>query len=215
MKKLIITEGKDDQKFFIGLLSYLKITDVEVVSVNEKARGGKANIFTIDDVQKDVTGKTEELASKILITCDADFVEQGGVYGGFEKTKTASEEILKNLRISEDNANKVFEFFIIPNNKSDGNLESLYLDCLFLDPSALRCVEDYLDCLSSGKIPLKKNSKIKALSLLAPIGSNEGIYKVGFAALLDEKNKKHREGYWNFESSALKPLTEFLKNFFN
>jgi hypothetical protein len=220
MKKLIITEGADDKKFFIGLLSYLRVAGVEVVEINpkQKGRGSKANLFNIDDISSAINAETEELESKILIICDADFEEEGVDLSGFTASKSAAEKILEVLKNNkehqEQNKNKKIEFFIIPNNEIDGNLESLYLNCLAIDQSSMKCVEDYLKCLSK-KISLQQNPKMKAFSLLAPIGLKDAVHKVGFAACLDEKNKKHREGYWDFESPALKPLSDFLKNYFN
>jgi hypothetical protein len=211
MKKLIITEGADDQKFFKGLLSYLKITDIEVEAIGGKnGRGSKSNIFDIDDIRGVITAKTEELPSKILITCDADFAEEDGDFDGFEKTNKATEKILRDLKKKEKN--KIIGFFIIPNNASDGNLESLYLDSCSLDRNLFGCVEAYLNCLSE-KISLKQNPKIKALSLLAPIGLKDDVYKAGYAAF-DERKKSYREGYWNFESPTLASLKDFLEQFF-
>jgi len=214
MKNLIITEGRDDQKFFIGLLSYLKIHGVDVIAIREKARGSKSDIFTTSQIQADVTSETQELAAKILITCDADFSKTGGLRDGFIKTKTAFQDLLKELENNEYyKKNKTFGFFIIPNNEDDGNLETLYLNCLATDKSSLDCADKYLNCLSE-KISLEKSPKMRALSLLTPIGLSDDVYRVGFAAF-DEKNKKYREGYWDFESPALKPLSDFLKNYFN
>jgi hypothetical protein len=202
MKKLIITEGNDDQKFFEGLLDFLDIKNINVISINPK-RGSKINIFTINDIQQTITRSVEELEAKILITCDADFEANNDYLDGFIKTREQSLKTLQELKSKEENQNKNIEFFILPNNEKDGNLESLFLDSLF-DKSVIQCVDEYHNCLSK-KISFKINSKTKAMSLLTAIGSGD-IYKAGFAA----KEKL----YWNFESEALKPLTNYLKDFF-
>lgn len=200
MKKLIITEGNDDQKFFEGLLDFLEIKNINVISINPK-RGNKINIFTINDLQQTITRSVEELEAKILITCDADFAENNDNLDGFIKTREQSLKILQELKSKEENQNKNIEFFILPNNQKDGNLESLFIDSLF-DKSLIQCVDEYHNCLSN-KISFKTNSK--TMSLLAAIGDGN-IYKAGFAA----KEKL----YWNFESEALKPLINYLKDFF-
>lgn len=213
MKKLIITEGNDDQKFFEGLLDFLRIRDVEVASVNPKQRGSKVNIFTISDIKQHITSKTEEFPSKILITCDADFEADGGKLGGFKKTKEESKKILNGLKSSYKNTgDKKIKFFILPNNEKDGNLESLFLESLSLSPVVTDCVNSYHSCLSHQNISLKTNSKTKAMSLLAAIGGGD-VYKVGYAAF-DNNTKSYRTDYWNFQSPALESLRTILQDFF-
>ena len=215
MKKLIITEGEDDQKFFSGLLSFLEIKDVKVFAANGH-RSSKSDIFAISSIKQKLHTEADERKSKILITCDADLVEVGGKKDGFARTKEEFEKLitlLKKEENEEDGLQRDIEYFILPDNNSEGNLESLFLDCLAINKSSLDCVDEYLNCLLSKNISLKQNSKTKALSLIAPIGEGD-IYKVGYAAY-DQKTEKHREGYWNFEAPALKTLSDFLKKYFN
>jgi hypothetical protein len=214
MKKLIIAEGQDDKKFFLGLLDYLKILDVEVVAIKEKGRGSKTDILNVNSIQLDIASKIGEKQAKILITCDADFKEQKGNFDGFKKTQEALSRLIIDLKNNEFNSNKEFDFFTIPTNEIDRNLESLFLDCMAIDKKTLGCLENYFSCLSK-KFSFKNNNpKTKVFSLLAPIGSNDEVYKAGYAAY-DEKTKKYREGYWNFESESLNKIKETLEKFFN
>ena len=50
MKKLIIVEGKDDEKFLTSLCQVLEINNLEVKSINPTGRGGKSRFFIADEI---------------------------------------------------------------------------------------------------------------------------------------------------------------------
>lgn len=212
MKKIIITEGREDAKFFEGLLSSIVIRDVEVLPMSH--RGNKEQILNINKLQAKLNsfgiGGAE---AKILIVCDADYVGQAETLGGFDETKTASTSLLRQLKENGENLGKEVEIFIIPNNQNDGNLESLFLDAASLGIEAFNCADSYLKCLGRD-IPADKNLKIKSRVLLAALGAKDDVFQIGYAAF-DDKLKKHRDGYWDFKSSALNPLASFLQKYFN
>ncbi len=217
MKKLIITEGKDDKLFFEGLLGYLKtigiLIDAEVKAADKHGKGGKSQVLNSGEIKLLITSESEEKKSQVLIICDADFVENNGCYDGFKKSEAKTKKILEELQEDEISHNKKIDFFIIPNNRDDGNLETLYLSCLKTDKRVLNCVDSYFECLSLKDLSLPKNSKIRARSILTAIGHKDDIYAAGFAAY-DEKKKSYRQDYWDFNSPALKPLINFIKQFF-
>lgn len=213
---LLIVEGEDDKIFFTELCKVLKIENVVVSTVGgENGAKGKPALLNKNAIEVTLNSeeKDNEKIDKALLICDADFEIPGVQYSGFEKTKKALGDLIESLQKEEKHKEKTFKFFIIPDDKVEGNLETLFLESVS-DPfnSTLGCVDSYLSCISNqGSVQLQKikSDKTKALALLLAIGCDDGVRGVGGAAAIYDKIKSAPK-YWNFESEKLVPIKKFL-----
>lgn len=146
-----------------------------------------------------------ETGSNVMAIIDADTKEKGW---GFDKRKSDIENKQQNKKIS-------FPFFLYPNNKDDGDVETLMetiarrdLHSIFFD-----CYEDYEKCIRNAKdhkskLPLYNipNRKGKLHTFIsAQQLSNQQRRHIGKGDWLFEC-----ETLWNLDNSALEPLKEFF-----
>ncbi len=200
----IVVEGENDREFIFRLCEKLGLANFEVKKVS--GRGGKTdffgkqNNFNIDKISA-LVDKTSENPKNLLLICDADFTENKKSYDGFQNTKSTLQPIVSRLK--KKFKNKEISFFILPNNKDDGNLDSLFLECANSKVTKkLNCVDDYLKCLGE-KPSINKKDKLYAQLLISATGHQKDYKNVGDVA--DEK-----AGYWNFDHKSLDPLKKFL-----
>lgn len=205
----IIVEGESDKKFIFEICKKVGLDEARFQIEKISPRGGKTDFFgkefefTIKNI-KNLIDKTSENPKKILLICDADFKENKKSYDGFQKTKNTLNPVISKLK--KEFKNRKIDFFILPDNKNDGNLDSLFLQCAtkkITEKSS--CVDDYLKCL--GVKPLiNKKDKLRSQLLISAIGIQKGFKNIG-----DVADKKH--GYWNLDHQSLEPLKKFLEKF--
>lgn len=205
----IIVEGESDKKFIFEICKKIGLSETKFQIEKISPRGGKTDFFgkefefTTKNI-KNLIDKTSENPKKILLICDADFKENKKSYDGFQKTKNTLNPVISKLK--KEFKNREIDFFILPDNKNDGNLDSLFLQCAtkkITEKSS--CVDDYLKCL--GENPsINKKDKLRSQLLISAIGNQKSFNNVGDVA--DEK-----DGYWNFDHKHLEPLKKFLKKF--
>lgn len=210
-KILIVVEGGDDKSFFKAFPS-IDITsgNFEIVAIKEP-RGGKSNFFNIKEIEARINASFkgndfEGMPTNVLFICDADFKESGETYSGFTKTQDSLKNLIKNPDIKAKYPKTKFDFFILPNNKDDGNLDTLFMRCAAKKiTKKTECAENYLKCL--GEEPSSnKQDKLLAQLLILGIGHKNDLKNVGEVA--DQKI-----GYWDFSHKSLTPLKNFLKKF--
>ena len=205
----IIVEGESDKKFIFEICKKVGLDEARFQIEKISPRGGKTDFFgkefefTTKNI-KNLIDKTSENPKKILLICDADFEENKKSYDGFQKTKNTLNPVISKLK--NQFKNREIDFFILPDNKNDGNLDSLFLQCAtkkITEKSS--CVDDYLKCL--GVKPLiNKKDKLRSQLLISAIGIQKGFKNIG-----DVADKKH--DYWNLDHKSLEPLKKFLKKF--
>lgn len=216
----IIVEGESDKKFITALCKHLGIENFQVEKISE--RGGKTDFFGKE--WSFTTANIERLIAKekinpktIILICDADFKENGKSHDGYKKTKSTLQPIVSKLQ--KEYKNRTIDFFIIPNDEDDGNLDSLFLQSATSSIKRnLRCLDrenSYLECLGIDP-SINKKDKLKARLLVSAIGWQKELSNVGDAAEVG--------GYWdfgrkeNFEKEPNHPLNslkEFLLKFKN
>ena len=211
----IIVEGESDKKFIFEICKKVGLDETKFQIEKISTRGGKTDFFgkehefTIKNI-KNLIDKTSENPKKILLICDADFKENKKSYDGFQKTKNTLNPVISKLE--KEFKNRKIDFFILPNNKNDGNLDSLFLQCAtkrITEKSS--CVDSYLKCLEKNfleNLSINKKDKLYSQLLISAIGIKENFKNVGDVA--DEK-----DGYWNFNCESLEPLKKFLLDFAN
>lgn len=193
------------------LAKFLKNFKVEKIT----NRGGK-NEFSVVAIKTLLNKFVEEDPNKkspdnVLLICDADFVESNETLSGFAKTESFLQKMIEDLKKDESflsrYKNVKFSFFILPNHKDDGNLDSLFLDCAASEIiGKIECVDRYLhDCLEQ-KPAINKLDKLRSQLLIS--GFKHKITDIG--------DVFGKNGYWNLnikKDDPLLALKEFLKKF--
>lgn len=176
----IFVEGESDRIFLNLYLRYLNINkQTEIVVVD-----GKDNIIHKNEIEK--------IEDKFLVIFDAD--------NGFE---TARNNIKK--QISQINSNAQYEIFLFPNDKDNGNLETLYAkiatNAKFIEcfEKYKGCIEKYKDCI--GKKNLSDKSKLFAY-----------LEACNLSTKIDKIKSDQLKQAFDFGHNYINPLKEFLLN---
>lgn len=193
-EKVIVVEGRDDEMFFKKLLEKLKIIDIQVFKI-----GGKGEFK--NKFQKVPKFPGFKNVKKIVIILDADKSYQNAkqsIKDNINKKFKASDE---PLVFSSSNPNVAY--FIMPNNKDKGMMETLCIASQKNSP-AMKQVDKFIDEVNSDdKIKKKPKNEDKAkaqayLSVMPKIsyGMAYGVVK----------------NYWNLDYSDFQKLIDFLKS---
>lgn len=191
--KLLLVEGKDELNFFSALFKHLSISNIQIIEV-----GGKIKFK--DELPALMNDPNFPSVRSLGYVRDADV--------NANDTLKSIQGTLKKYNLpvpkkSEDFANNdqiKIGIFILPGLQNEGMLENLCLETVS-DHTVMPCINQFLECIEKkSKEPPKNKSKAKAHSFLAAMPESD--LRVGEAA---------KKGYWNFNHSALQPLTVFLK----
>src|SRR4030042_4664636 len=91
--------------------------------------------------------------------------------------------------------------YVMPGSGEQGMLEDLCLKTVKGNP-AMKCVDNFFECIRKRKIEPKNISKAKVQVYLAAMP--EIVNCIGLGA---------QKKYWNFESNELSDIKSFLNNF--
>lgn len=207
MRKVqIFVEGIADQKFFQDLI--LSWYGVKLsIGGFQKGKFLNGDIFNVEG-----KGIFEDENKKTLITPILEFNNINGTTNLFIFDADTFE-------IESDNFGRYkteypIEHFLLPNDESDGDLETLLEQIINLEHQAIfDCWVGYEDCLRSHKeknytTPARK-TKIYAY-LEALLGESKNQKKKIKEAERDYSNTSH----WNLNAPALNNLKTFLDKFF-
>ncbi len=160
-RKLVVVEGKDDERFFNALLRQIGLTDVQCIGL-----GGK-----------DEMGKTERWKSLMLTPGFAQVEALAVVRDADDNPQGAFQSITDTLRNvglpppsapfrTEQGTPKIC-VIILPDVGSKGELEDLCLQALSNEP-VMECVEQFWECVQQReKHPARKVSKAKLHAYLS------------------------------------------------
>ncbi|MGC8785609.1 MAG: DUF3226 domain-containing protein [Armatimonadota bacterium] len=160
-RKLVVVEGKDDERFFSALLRQIGLTDVQCIGLGGKDEMGKTETWRAV-VATPGFAELEALA----IVRDADDNPQGA----FQSVK----DTLRNVGLSPPSAPFRIQqgtpkvcVIILPDVGSKGELEDLCLQSLAGEP-VMECVEQFWECVQQReKHPPRKVSKAKLHAYLS------------------------------------------------
>jgi hypothetical protein len=190
-ERIIFVEGKEDRKFFGKILERLEITNSQIIVIGSKPE------FKSKLLLYPKRPNFQKIVKRVSIIVDAD--------ESFKSTKESIENQVNNLKnkFKEEVENIKFDFFIMPNNRDSGMMETL---CVLSvkDSMEMKYVNDFIEkIIKEKKIKIKQKNvdKIKAqifLSIMPDVtcGMVYGIIK----------------NYWNSNSKYFKDLLEFLYN---
>ncbi|MFH1097596.1 MAG: DUF3226 domain-containing protein [Candidatus Desantisbacteria bacterium] len=199
-KKLLVVEGKDEEKFFGALLNHLKIIDIQISS-----RGGKTGIN--DCLLHLKTERGFNQLCSLGIVRDADTNPSSAFQSVCDALRKAGLPVPKAPLITTEGDLRV-GVMILPEEDCPGALEDLCLKSVKED-LAILCVEGYFQCLNEKGIHVPTDE---------PSAVNVAISKAKVHAFLaSRKNPEKRlgeaahAGDWNLESSAFDNIKQFLQ----
>lgn len=200
----IFVEGKTDQAFIQFVLSKqfgIEFNDGQVNNAIIDCKGW-TNIAGLTNILLD-TMRIENNGKNIVIF-DADGKNNDG---GFDKRKEQLEKIADDLGVR-------FDIFLLPDNDSDGDLESFYASCFKEDKAFFKdCWENMYACLDGNKNGLNLNLPKSAEMVFSYVDLFEEYKSAEY------KNSKSKRSYfdenlWEFDfeqNENLKKLISFLK----
>jgi len=193
--KQLLVEGVDEAKFFVQLLDYMHVSDVQVIPYKGKDNHKEfKNIFQ--------TPNFPNIVVSIGIIRDAD---ENDPISAFQSICNA----LKQLSIAQPDKMNVFTdakprigIFILPDCKNSGMIEDILLNSLNEKPE-MECVDSFLTCMKKYNCEFKNPAKNRIKSWLA--SRKEVDYGLGLGISAEKK-------YWNFDHPAFSELANFIKN---
>lgn len=191
--KILIVEGKDEERFFNAYLTFLSITGIQVLPIGGKYRlPGALKALSIDS---NFMSKVTVLAIIRDADINATSTFQSVCHALFRANLPVPSSVLQPT-----GSNPMVIVMIIPPSSTSGELEDICLQVVSSDP-AMACVDSYVSCLQSlpsFSIP-EKLSKTRVQVFLS--SRDEPGKRLGEAA---------EAGYWPFDSAAFNPLKDFL-----
>ena len=145
--------------------------------------------------------KGEFIQKKNIIIFDADDPSKDN--GGFKNRKNRIENEIKKFKHKID-----YQLFLFPNNKDDGDFETLLENIINKDhQQLLDCFGKYEGCIEKSDQYNTPNRKAKMYTYITSLQHNKENL---------EKVKKRNwffdnEEYWDLDASYLSPLKEFLE----
>ena len=180
-KTVVFVEGTSDKRFLSQYLDHINIDHINVKSLDGDFCSMRHFVINLVNI---------ELAreNRVAFVLDADH--------NFSQRRIKIESIALKLNLS------INDFFLLPNNKSTGNLESLLEQIVPVDHrKIIECFELYQNCIkqhsSQYNLP---NGKAKIYAYSKTIGLNPKADKINYLNL----------NYWDLNSEKLNPLNIFL-----
>jgi 5S rRNA maturation endonuclease (ribonuclease M5) len=185
--KVILVEGQRDKNFFDAFIKYLRIEDMQVISIEGKDKlNRKLKAF-----------KTYNIKC-LGIVRDADEDAKSAFQSVCSALKNAGFPIPKRpLELMGYNPSVIT--LIIPLN-DEGCLETLCFEA-YDDNSLKNCIDEYFNCLKNNGIEFLKKCKEDKAKLQVLLAAEEPEIDVGIAAI---------KGLFNFDSKEYEPIREFL-----
>jgi hypothetical protein len=152
-----------------------------------KSMGGWA-FLTNEEILNDINQKNEE-GYTCLVILDADD-ESKDLTGGTVKRKALLEKLKIEKKLD-------FESFLLPDNKTDGDLEDILVKAIPDErQNIFSCIESYRDCLNKNLNVEQEKKKLV----------NKNILYNYYAKLFDEKERP----LFDFDREAFDELKKYL-----
>lgn len=209
-KFVILVEGKCDIVFLRDYLFYL-YNDLQIIKDEKKEKIFKFNdtIIKISAVggytaiTKHLNVLFQEIKdfnNRIIIIQDADSSDNEN--GGVKNRRKYLNDVKKNLELD-------FETFLFPNNKDDGDLETLLLKIVDSEKfgASYNCYEKYAKC-SEVVSPKEYSDELleRKNKVFNYFRTYYGMEKA------KEENRVFDPGYWNLSDDALNSFKLFINS---
>jgi len=202
-KKVLAVEGQDEENFFDALLQYIDITDIDIRQVRGKDQF-KNKLPALKQASGFFNADGSSFVTHLAIVRDRNSDDAFESIVGILK-KEGFTHPKKHGQFSKGDP-KV-GIFIMPGETIKGTmLEDLCLKTIEGHP-AMKCVNEFASCVSKLETNPKNISKAKAQTFLAA-----QAFLASQPEITDLVGVGAQKSYWDFESSALDELKEFLNN---
>lgn len=197
---LLLGEGKDEVEFFTALLLEMGLADtVQVIDY-----GGVA--------------KLPEFLTDLSRTPGIDTVRCIAVTRDADEDASSALTSLQHLVTSSPLADRIRGHFVLPDNRSPGALEALWLESL-RESDFTPCVEEFFRCIEArGWKPsqtFSKNDKARAqLHIATKDTPNERFGLAAWHGRKETDREWMREKWIDFDHPAFGPLKQFLEDAF-
>ena len=180
---VIAVEGIDDRFLLDYLCNSWNLNDIQFISLNETP--------SFDNVSAILNMPGFHQMVKVFgIIRDAD--------ERYQSAKDSVADILSRLKLGIKTA-----YFIFPDNKNNGMLETLLMQVSSTDVNRTKCVDAFITCLTSQSISIPNHKKDKAK-----------VY--AYLSAFDEPGKRIGEaasaGYWNHANKVFNNLKQFFND---
>ena len=209
MKKYLLVEGITDVAFVKYVCfkngitkqfddfkkSKKEYTFNDLVIIN---MDGQSNL----DAELSLLKAQDTKIDKIAIIEDAD-----------DDFKTSQENIEKSINKSKINSSKI-KYFLTPNNKDLGNLETLLLSTV-QDKNIVKCFADYKACLLDGhEIYPKALDKGQVYSYTMYSQSGKDLHKPQNSFMYEYSNTYKDTKLWDLTKPEFQPIIKFILEIF-
>ena len=163
--RLLLVEGNDDVQFFRRIIARRRNRDIQIVEFGGKDKLGE---FLTNVLVPRI--RATDIVRIIGVVRDADkyydraFQSVGGSLrrAGVPVPNSSLTPVIGTL----DGADIQVSVYIMPDNASSGDLETLILRAIEGSP-ALNCVENYIQCLNEQGLTIRHERKAKLHAFLA------------------------------------------------
>ncbi len=190
--KQLLVEGAVPKAFFEALLAHLHLQDIQLQNyggINELKGFLKALSITPGFNDENLT------VTKLAIIRDAET--------DFNAAMASVNSALQHAHLTEPNTSNStlrISVYILPDHQNAGMLETLCLASVNSKPE-LKCVAEYINCLTTLGIVLPNPTKSQTAAYLATTPRPD--FGVGHAA---------RAKYWDWDHPTFEALKSFLKS---
>lgn len=189
--KVIAVEGRDEENFFNALLTFVRLTDIQVIPME-----GKCSLTDKIEAVTKIQGFGSATSFGVVIDADDSYTD------AFRSVCGALEDLnlpVPTQPLRATGLNPKVIVMIMPRKNKNGMLEDLCLEGVESDAATL-CVRRYIMCLSNRGITTNNDSKARIHAFLS--SRREPDLRLGEAAL---------EGYWPFENKAFDEVKRFIR----
>ena len=180
---LVVVEGKDDAGVLAKFCKEWAFNDIQFFGVN-----GKPNNDNVSAVIQQA-GFVDNVKCFAIVR-DAD--------DSFDDAKRSAENILSSLSLSIKTS-----FFISPNNRDNGMLETLLMRIVEQNNcDKNQCINSFMGCLATKGVIIPDHKKDKAKTY-AFLSANDDPGK--------RINEAAQAGYWDHNNASLKPIKDFFE----
>ena len=170
---LLLVEGRDDESFFQRIIERRNDKNVQVIAFNGKDNLGE---FLANNLIPRL--KPNPIVKTIGVVRDADDSYERAFQSIGDSLRTAglpppSKPLTYAAGMLEGDAIRVVAY-IMPDNNSDGDLETLCLKAVSEAP-AMACVDQYFDCLKSINHVPRQESKARLRAFLSANPDNPNL----------------------------------------
>ncbi|MCR9253574.1 MAG: hypothetical protein NXI20_24375 [bacterium] len=140
-----------------------------------------------------------------IILLDADTEDHSNPPGGYSSRS-------EYLQLMQEEVE--FEYFLMPNNQDDGNLENLLHHLISNGgKSFYECLDNYINCLRAIQNETSANGVLE-ISDFNKQKIEWYVYLMGGKAMRSSNRNYLDEEFWNLDSEALDPLKSFFLKVF-